>query len=136
MNTTEAYIALNMIEHVGPILLKRLLDAFGEPHKILGASRKELLRVMGVGEVVANSISNWESSVDLQGELRRLTEDQVHVLTWADADYPQNLRNINDPPVILYVKGKLDARDKNAIAIPAKNAGTPITIKPKPPINP
>ncbi len=117
MTNTESYIALNLIEHVGPILLKKLLDAFAEPQNILGASRKELLRVQGVGDVVADSISNWENSVDLQGELRRVAEANVRVLTWADAEYPENLRTISDPPIVLYVKGTLDARDKNAIAI-------------------
>jgi DNA processing protein len=117
MNSTEAYIALNMVDHVGPILLKRLLDAFGEPQKILRASRKELIGVTGVGEVVAESISTWEANVDLQGELRRVADANVRVLTWADTDYPENLRKIADPPIVLYVKGRLDPRDKNAIAI-------------------
>jgi DNA processing protein len=117
LSTTESYIALNLVEHVGPILLRKLLDAFGEPQKILSSSRKELLRVQGVGEIVADSITNWEQNTDLQGELRRIKEAGVHVLTWADDSYPANLRSIADPPIVLYVKGKLEARDKNAIAI-------------------
>jgi DNA processing protein len=124
LSTIESYVALNLIEHVGPILLKRLLDAFGEPQKILSASRKELLRVQGVGEVVADSISNWEQSADLQGELKRIRDANVRVLSWADAEYPENLRTIADPPIVLYVKGKLEPRDKNAIAIVGSRMAT------------
>ena len=66
----EALIALNMIEHVGPVRLRRLLEQFGEPAAILSASKRALLQVHGIGEEVAEAISNWEGAVDLgAGEL-------------------------------------------------------------------
>ena len=117
MTPRDAYIALNMIDHVGPVRVRRLLDCFKQPQAILAASPRELMQVEGVGESVARAISSWQSSVDLEGELKRIVDFGARVLTLADADYPPNLREIYDPPLALYVKGSIEPRDKHAIAI-------------------
>ncbi len=117
MDSREALIALNLIEHVGPVRVRQLLEHFGEAPKILGASKQQLLHVRGIGEETAEAISTWEKAVDLAGELKRITDYGCHVLTQADADYPELLRQIYDPPIVLYVKGALGAKDKNAVAM-------------------
>ncbi|MBI2948220.1 MAG: DNA-protecting protein DprA [Verrucomicrobia bacterium] len=117
MNAKEALIALNMIDHVGPVRVRQLLEHFGEAPAILAASKHQLLKVHGVGEETADAISLWESGVDLQGELRRIQEFGCHVLTQADELYPELLRQIYDPPIVLYVKGRLTEKDKNAVAM-------------------
>jgi len=113
----EALIALNMIEHVGPVRLRRLLEQFGEPAAILSASKRALLQVHGIGEEVAEAISNWEGGVDLGAELKRIQEFGCHVVTQQDDEYPESLRQIYDPPIVLYVKGQMTAKDKNAVAM-------------------
>jgi DNA processing protein len=117
MDSREAFIALNMIEHVGPVRARLLLEHFGDAPKILAASKSELLRVRNIGEETAEAISNWEKSVDLAGELKRITDFGCHVLISADENYPALLREIYDPPLVLYVKGTLTAKDKNAVAM-------------------
>ena len=117
MDSREALIALNLIEGVGPVRVRQLLERFGDAPKILSASRSELLRVRGIGEDTAEAIAKWETTVDLAGELRRIAEFGCSVLTQADADYPELLRQIYDPPVALYVKGALTAKDKNSVAM-------------------
>ena len=117
MDSREALVALNLIEGVGPIRVRQLLEHFGDPPKILSASRTELLRVRGIGNDTAEAIAKWETTVDLAGELRRIQEFGCHVLTQADEDYPESLRQIYDPPVVLYVRGALTAKDKNAVAM-------------------
>src|SRR5471030_2904733 len=117
MDSREAFIALNMIEHVGPVRARLLLEHFGDAPKILAAAKSELLRVRNIGEEVAGAISNWEKSVDLAGELKRITDFGCHVLISADENYPELLRYIYDPPLVLYVKGALTAKDKNAVAM-------------------
>jgi len=99
MNASEAFIALNMIEGVGPVRVRQLLDHFGDAPSILAASKDQLLRVHGVGPELAASIAKWEGSVDLSGELRRITEYGCHVVTKEDAVYPAHLREIYDPPI-------------------------------------
>jgi len=117
MDSREALVALNLVEHVGPVRVRQLLDHFGEAPKILSASRAELLRVRGIGDDTADAIANWEKSVDLNGELKRIGDFGCHILTQADEAYPELLRQIYDPPIVLYVKGKLTAQDKNAVAM-------------------
>lgn len=117
MDAKEALIALNLVEHVGPVRLRQLLDHFGEAPAILRASRAQLLQVCGIGAETAEAIAAWEQTVDLAGELKRIADFGCHVLTQADADYPDLLKQIYDPPIVLYVKGALSAKDKNAVAM-------------------
>lgn len=117
MNAKEALIALNMIDHVGPVRVRQLLEHFGEAPAILAASTQQLLRVRGIGEETAEAISRWESGVDLPGELKRIEDFGCHALTQADALYPDLLRQIYDPPIVLYVKGRLTEKDKNSVAM-------------------
>jgi DNA processing protein len=117
MDSREAFIALNLIEGVGPVRVRTLLEHFGEAPKILVASKNELLRVRNIGEEVAENISTWEKSVDLAGELKRISDFGCHVLISSDENYPAMLREIYDPPIVLYVKGEISARDKNSVAM-------------------
>src|SRR5450432_3341205 len=117
MDSREALVALNMVEHVGPVRARLLLEHFGDAPKILAASKSALLRVRNIGEEVAESISTWEKSVDLAGELKRISDFGGHVLISADENYPALLREIYDPPIVLYVKGELTAQDKNSVAM-------------------
>src|SRR5471030_1987530 len=117
MDSREAFVALNMIEHVGPVRARLLLEHFGDAPKILAASKSELLRIRNIGEETAEAISSWEKSVDLAGELKRISEFGCHVLISADEHYPALLREIYDPPLVLYIKGELTAKDKNSVAM-------------------
>ena len=117
MTSREAYIALNMIDGVGPVRVRALLERFGEPQAILSASRGELMRVDGVGEEVARCITSWRESIDLDAELARIEKSGVRVVMRDDAEYPKNLREIYDPPLVLYVKGALRENERMAIAI-------------------
>ena len=74
MNSTEACIALNMLPTVGPVRLRKLLEIFEEPQRVLAATRSELRAVEGIGNEVADQIANWESIVNLAAELDRIWE--------------------------------------------------------------
>src|SRR5262249_54153675 len=107
MDSREALVALNLIEHVGPIRARLLLDHFGEPTAILSASRQHLLQVRNIGEEVAEAIVSWEKNVNLAAELKRIADFGCKIVTQADAEYPKLLSQIYDPPLVLYVKGDL-----------------------------
>jgi DNA processing protein len=125
MDSREALVALNMVEGVGPIRVRQLLEHFGEAPAILGASRSALRQVRGIGEDTAEAIANWEKQVDLAGELKRISEFGCHILIGSDEDYPELLKQIYDPPVVLYVKGRLTERDKNGVAMVGSRMTTP-----------
>jgi DNA processing protein len=117
MDTREALVALNMIGHVGPVRLRQLLEHFGDAAAILSAPKQQLLRVHGIGAEAAESISSWEKGIDLTSELRRIEEFGCRIIVQADAEYPDLLKQIYDPPIVLYVKGSVVEKDKNSIAM-------------------
>ena len=117
MNSTEACIALNMLPTVGPVRLRKLLEVFKEPQQILGAKRSELQKVEGIGSEVADQIASWESIVDLAAELARIRDFGATVITQESPSYPQSLREIHAPPIVLYLWGELNERDHHAIGI-------------------
>src|SRR6266513_4495841 len=117
MDSREALVALNMIDHLGPVPVRQLLEHFGEAPAVLSASRSQLLQVRGIGADIAESIAAWEKSIDLTGELKRIADFGCHILTPPDEEYPASLREIYDPPIVLYGKGGLSAKDKNAVGM-------------------
>src|SRR2546421_1908163 len=117
MNSTEACIALNMLPTMGPVRLRKLLQVFEQPDRILSAKRDQLRKVEGVGKEVVDQISNWESIVDLAAELKRVKDFGATVITQSSPDYPKSLREIHAPPIVLYVWGKLEERDQHALGI-------------------
>ncbi len=117
MNSTEACIALNMVAGMGPVRLRKLLEVFQTPERILAAKRSELRTVDGVGNDVAEKIASWESAVDLPAELARIRDFGAEVITAESPVYPRQLREIHAPPIVLYVWGELTERDQHAIAV-------------------
>jgi len=117
MTETEACIALNMVPNVGPVRLRKLLEVFETPEAVLRARAAQLRQVNGVGEEVAAAIANWEKNVDLAAELARVEQFGVRVITQKSPEYPRELRQIHNPPMVLYVWGTLTNRDQQAVGI-------------------
>jgi DNA processing protein len=117
MDSREAFLALNMIDGVGPVRVRQLLGHFGDAADILCASRAQLERVHGIGPEIATAIAGWEKTVDLKGELQRIQQFGCNIVIQSDANYPELLKQIYDPPIVLYVKGQLLEKDKNSVAI-------------------
>jgi DNA processing protein len=117
MTGLEACIALNLIPKLGPVRLRKLLDIFETPERILLARAAELRAVDGIGPELAEAIAGWEGVVDLPGELRRIEESGAHVITRDSPEYPRDLREIYNPPIVLYVWGALTERDHRAVSV-------------------
>jgi DNA processing protein len=117
VDSREALIALNLIEGIGPVRVRHLLEHFSEPAAILGASTALLRKVPGIGAETAASIVGWERDIDLRGEIEKIEKFGCNIVIQSDENYPELLRQIYDPPVVLYVKGTLLAKDKNGVAI-------------------
>src|SRR5260221_6464846 len=117
MTETEACIALNMVPNLGPVRLRNLLEVFETPERVLLARGGELRAVDGIGAELANAIASWEQHVDLAAELKRIEEFGAHVITQSSPEYPRELRQIYNPPILFYVWGTLTERDHRAIGI-------------------
>ncbi len=116
MTRIEALIALNLVSDIGTIRLNKLLEFFHKPENILKAAPEKLMAISGIGEKIADKIHSLKKD-DLDKELALVKKLGLRILTQDDKDYPENLKNIPDPPIALYVKGRLKKEDKLAIGI-------------------
>jgi DNA processing protein len=124
MTPQEALVALNMLPKIGPIRVRRLLEAFGEPESVLHAREDRLIRVDGIGPETAKILLGWQDLVDPAAEIREAEERGISIVTQNDTDYPSPLRDAYDPPLLLYVWGKLESRDRHALGIVGSRRAT------------
>lgn len=117
MTNREATVALNMLPKIGPVKVRKLLEMLESPLAILKAPINKLTNAPGVGNETAKIINNWEEHIDLTKELEDAKSRNLTILTEADQDYPKHLRNMYDPPLALYIWGKLSPQDQHAISI-------------------
>jgi DNA processing protein len=110
-----SWISLSQTPALGNAGLRRLLQAFGSPDAVLAASVSSLS--MHVKPTVAQAIKAGvdESAISLVAAW--LDDPLNRVLTVADAEYPQFLLNTADPPLLLYVKGRLDLLNATSLAV-------------------
>ncbi len=116
MAQLEALISLNMVGGIGSIRLGKLLKFFGKPQNILKAPTEKLMAVSGISQEIADKIRSLKKE-DLDNELALTKKLGLKIMTSQDRDYPQNLKNIYDPPIVLYVKGQLKAEDNFSLGI-------------------
>jgi len=119
------WLALSLTPGIGSILIRRLLDQFKTPEVVFQASRKELLKIEGLGEKVVDAIRSGPSEKGVQKELSLLKEVGGTILTLNDDAYPKRLREIYDPPALLYVKGELKKEDDLAVSIVGSRKTSP-----------
>jgi DNA processing protein len=117
MNHREAILALNLLPGIGPVRISRLLQAFGDAERVLGARADQLQRVDGIGPETANIISRWEDHADPLKEMSEAEERGISILTREDEAYPKHLLQVYDAPILLYVWGGILPRDRHAISV-------------------
>jgi DNA processing protein len=119
------WLALSLTPGVGSIFIKRLLDRFKTPEAIFRAPMKELLKIEGLGEKVAREIQKGPLEKVVERELSLLKEVGGKIITLKDEDYPRRLKDIYDPPGLLYVRGELRREDELAVAIVGSRKTSP-----------
>ena len=109
-------ILLSLVDGVGSITTDRLLTYFGSATNVLDAPLDELQRVDKVGPTLARKIAQARS-FDVEPLFRFCRENDIRILSIDDARYPSRLREIVGAPRVLYVRGKLQPKDRYAVAI-------------------
>lgn len=110
------WIGFSKVSGIGPARLRKLLDYFGDIEAAWRANAGELT-AMGLDKRSTTNLVRIRKGLDLEEELRRIEAASVTALTWDDEDYPTPLRNIPDPPFVLYIRGTLLDRDEWALAV-------------------
>ncbi|MBL8377277.1 MAG: DNA-protecting protein DprA [Burkholderiales bacterium] len=113
------WLHLNQVAGIGPVTLRRLLAEFGLPARVLDASRAALTTL--VGAEVAHAIgAAREDDASRERVATALAWQRLpgnHILTLEHPGYPAALLAVADPPPVLYLKGRLELLEGQAIAI-------------------
>ena len=109
MTRTEAYLVLNSLRLIGPVRVRKLREVLGAVEGLFSQPTMRLAGVEGIGQAVAESIRGWEKTFDLSAELEKIRKHRLKVIDCEDPGYPPLLREIHDPPMVLYYRGNLEA---------------------------
>jgi DNA processing protein len=105
----QAFMILNALPNIGPITLNRLLaELGGDPRAVFTCDRRRLESVKGVGPVIASTLLGWREHFDLGREEEWMARSRADFITTRDPAYPRLLKEIHDPPIGLYRKGRYD----------------------------
>lgn len=123
-NDLALWLRLSLIPGLGDRSLRRLLLSFGSPQQIFSASRTALAKFVpaetasiirdgGAGGEHLDTVASW------------LEDPANHVVTLADAEYPQALLEAPDPPLLIYVKGRTELLNHCSLAIVGSRSASP-----------
>lgn len=110
-------LALHLVPGIGDFLIKQLISYCGSAEEVFRLPKGKLMKVPGVGPVTAMAIAN-RSTFDLaEDELQRAAKEDTHLLFFTDKAFPQRLRQYDDCPPLLYVKGNTNLNTPKTVGI-------------------
>ena len=124
MSDKRYWIGFNLIKGIGAVRMQALLRHFGDLEAAWKAAPFELARA-GLGGKVIERIVQARQNVDLEKLWRKIESQGIKILTWEDETYPQRLKEIDQPPPVLYIRGDYLPDDLFAVAIVGTRRVTP-----------
>lgn len=115
-NHIKYWVGFNLVNGIGPVRLERLLHYFGDIQSAWTA-RSYQLASAGLNKNLTQQLIQIRRTVCLEELIDKIRTADIKVLTWEDPDYPDRLREINQSPFVLYLKGDLLEEDIWAVAI-------------------
>lgn len=117
-NRREQLILLNLVPGVSSACLRRLLEAFGDLDRLWAALPEQLAGVERLGPELARRLDEGRRDAPrLARELEQAQALGVEMVTLDEADYPALLRELADPPLALYIRGRLPLAGDPAVAL-------------------
>jgi DNA processing protein len=114
-------LRLSLISGVGPRTRMALLERFGSPAAVLAAAPSELRAIKGVGpklvEKIRKSGVKSDHEIDARGVIDFCRQKGIDIVTESSGDYPRALREISDPPGVLFVRGRIKPQDALAVGM-------------------
>jgi DNA processing protein len=121
------WLALKLIPGLGTRNSGKLLDRFRTPQAIFRASRTEL-EMAGASGTVAQSIASGCTFEDAAAQHEKMAEYGATLVTLGDARYPKALREIYDPPILLFARGRLELLDSFMLGVVGTRRPTPYGV--------
>ncbi len=118
------WLALALTEGLGPTRIKKLIEHYGTAERVFHCTLTEL-EATGMRAVSAQSIATGKSLELAQEECGKAAEAGARIISLSDPEYPSRLKEIYDPPVILFVKGNVEVLSQPGIAMVGTRHPTP-----------
>lgn len=121
-------LRLALVPGIGPLRLAALLARFGAPEAVLRARPAEVARLPGFGRALAARVAQAagaEAGARAREALRRLEGAGARAATLADSAYPPRLRELADPPVVVFLAGDAGALDRPGLGVVGTRTPTP-----------
>ena len=118
------WLALALTPGLGPTRIKKLIEHYGTAERVFHASLTEL-EATGMRAVSAQSLATGKSLELAQQECVKAVEAGAKIISLSDPEYPARLKEIYDPPVILFVKGSVEVLAQPGIAMVGTRHPTP-----------
>ncbi len=106
-----------MISHIGPVLARRLVDYAGSAEAVFRQGRGPLLKIPGLGSHIVDAIRDKALFKRVDQEMDFMARYGIRPVFYQDNDYPGRLRNCEDAPVLLYMKGNVDIERGKMLSI-------------------
>ena len=116
MENTIFWIGFNLVKGIGAVRFKALLDYFGDARTAWQAP-PQALQAAGLSPKLVENLLKIRSQVSLELVWERMQTQGINILTWEDENYPRRLKDIDQPPPVLYLRGDLTPGDEWAVAI-------------------
>lgn len=110
-------IALSLIPKVGHVIAKKLVSHVGSFEGVFKETKKKLLTIPGIGEVLAESITNSEALSKADEELKFIEKHNITTCFYLDKEYPERLKYCEDAPILIYSKGNADYNNRKVLSI-------------------
>jgi len=123
-NQYLGWLSLALVPGLGARMAGKLLREFGTPEAIFNASLTAL-EAQNLPAPVAQAIHTRQAMSDAARELAQVEQSRCRLINWSEDCYPHLLRQIYDPPPLLYVKGNVELLDRHSIAIVGARRPTP-----------
>ncbi len=124
MDDKQYWVAFNLVRGIGAVRLQALIDHFGDAGTAWRAEPDEL-RAAGLSGKVLDRLLEMRGSLDLENLWEGIAAQGIHIITWLDEGYPRRLKEIDQPPPVLYARGELLPEDDFAVAIVGTRRITP-----------
>jgi DNA processing protein len=124
MNDKRYWVGFNLVKGIGAVRLQALLNAFGDLETAWNASLFDLAGA-GLSPKLAQRVTQMRASVNLDEFVTQAEAAGIRILTWQDDEYPAHLKEIDQPPPVLYLRGEITAEDSWSVAIVGTRAVTP-----------
>jgi DNA processing protein len=116
MDDKKYWVGFNLIKGIGAVRMQALVQYFGELESAWKAAPADLAAA-GMGLKLIERIVQARANVDLDKVWAKIESQGIKILTWEDDAYPQRLKEIEQPPPVLYVRGEYLTEDLFAVAI-------------------